>query len=107
MNEVMMLVKRASKDFMREFSSFKSAESTISLSDLELIRSFFSDLKTSVMHKTSELKIINNIEAALVLHLVENHSRKKPLKTTNFILNSMVEFNKKLSGLRYEYNSKL
>lgn len=47
------------------------------------------------------------MESVLVQYLVENYGRKKGLKTRNFVLNSMVEFNKKLSGLRYEYNSKL
>lgn len=43
----------------------------------------------------------------LVQYLVENHSKKKGLKTKGFVLDSMVEFNKKLSGLTNEYESKL
>ena len=67
----------------------------------------FSDLKISVSSKTSELEVINYIESVLVQHLVESYAGKTGLKTSDFILNCMVEFNKKLSGLRYEYNSKL
>ena len=97
----------ASKDFMREFGSSKGEESTITLSDLSLIQSIFSDYKASISSKTSELEVINNMESVLVQHLVENCYRKKGLNTSDFVLDSMVEFNKKLSGLRYEYNSKL
>ena len=105
--KVTALVEQASKNFMRKFLSSKGKGSTISLSDLPLIQSFFSDLKTSVGSKTSELEVINYIESVLVQHLVESYARKMGLKTSDFILNSMVEFNKKLSGLRYEYNYKM
>lgn len=105
--EVTALVEQASKDFMVKFLSSKGEESTINLSDLSLIQSFFSELKTSFSSKTSELEVINDIESVLVQHLVESYAKKTGLKTSDFVLNSMVEFNKKLSGLRYEYNSKL
>lgn len=107
MCEVTKLVAWVSKDFMREFRSSKEEGSTINLSDLTLLRSFFSNFKARFRSKTSELEVINNMESVLVQYLVENYDRKKGLKTRDFVLNSMVEFNKKLSGLRYEYNSKL
>ena len=105
--EVTALVAQASKDFMMKLLSYKGEESTISLSDLSFVQSFFSDLKTSFSSKTSELEVINDIESVLVQHLVESYARKQGLTTSDFVLDSMVEFNKKLSGLRYEYNSKL
>ncbi len=107
MCEVTALVERISKDFVREFRSSKGEESMIDLSDLSLIRSFFSNLKARFSSKTSELEVINNMESVLAQYLVENCGRKKELKTSDFVLNSMVEFNKKFSGLRYEYSSKL
>lgn len=107
MREITELIELVSKDFMREFRSSKGEEPTISLSDLSLIRSLFSGFKARSKSKTSELEVINNMESALVQYLVENHGRKKGLKTGDFVLDSMVEFNKKLSGLRHEYNSKL
>ena len=55
MYEVTALIAQASKDFMKRFLSTKGEESTISLSDLPFIQSFFSNLKTSVSSKTSEL----------------------------------------------------
>ena len=64
-------------------------------------------MKTSFSSKTSELEVIGDIESALVPYPVESYARKRGLKTSDFVLDSMVEFNKKLSGLRYEYNSKL
>ena len=107
MYEVTAPVARASKDFMKKFLSSKGEESTINLSDLSFIQSFFSDLKTSFSSKTSELEVINDIESVLVQHLVESCARKTELKTSDFILDSMVEFNKKLSGIIHDYNSKL
>ena len=65
------------------------------------------DLKARFSSKTSELEVINSMESVLAQYLVESCGRKKELKTSDFVLNSMVEFNKKFSGLRYEYNSKL
>lgn len=105
--KVTELVEQASKDFMKEFRSSREEESTINLSDLSLIQSFFSNYKTCIGSKKSELEIINNMESVLALYLVENYGRKKGLKTTDFVLNSMVEFNKKLSRLRHGYDSKL
>lgn len=105
--EVAELIERVSKDFIRKFLSSKGEGSTINLSDLTLIQSFFSEFKARFRFKTSELEVINNMESVLVQYLVENYGRKKGLKTRDFALDSMVEFNKKLSGLRYEYNSKL
>ena len=107
MCDVTKLIERASKDFTSEFLSSKGEGSTINLSDLPLIQSFFSEFKARFKFKTSEREVINNMESVLVQYLVENYGRKRGLKTTDFVLNSMVEFNKKLSGLRYEYNSKL
>ena len=47
------------------------------------------------------------MESVLVQYLVENYGKKKGLKTSDFVLNSMVEFNKKLTELRNEYNTKM
>ena len=107
MCEVMELIAQTSKKFVKEFLSSKGGESTIDLSDLTLIQSFFSRCKNKYKSKTSELEVINNTESVLAQYLVENCDRKKELKTVDFVLNSMAEFNKKLSRLRYEYNSKL
>ena len=107
MREVTKLIELVSKDFIVEFYSAKGEESTINLSDLSLIQSLFSEFKIRFRSKTSELEVINNIESVFVQYLVENYNRKNGLKTRDFVLNSMVEFDKKLSGLWYEYNSKL
>jgi hypothetical protein len=101
MCEVTKLIEQASKDFTREFLSSKGGGSTINLSDLILIQSFFSEFKVRFKFKTSELEVINSMESVLVQYLVENYGRKKGLKTSDFVLNSMVEFNKKLSSLKY------
>lgn len=105
--EVMNLIEQVSKNFKTKFRSSKGEGSTITLSDMTLIQSFFSKFKTEFRSKTSELEVINNMESVLVQYLVENSSRKKRLKTSDFVLNSMVEFSKKLSGLKYKYDSKL
>ena len=107
MCEVTELIAQALKDFMKEFLSSKDKESTISLSDLSLIQSLFSGLRADFSSKKSELEVINDIESVPVQHLVESCTRKTELKTSDFVLDSMVEFNKKLSGLRCEYDSKL
>lgn len=107
MCEVTKLIELVSKDFIGQFHSSKGEESTINLSDLLIIRSFFSEFRTKFRSKTSELEVINNMESVLVQYLVENYGRRNRLKTSDFVLNSMVEFNKKLSSLIYEYNSKL
>ena len=107
MCEVTNLIGLASKDVVGEFHSSKGEGSMINLLDLPLIQSLFSDLKTRFRSKTSELEVINNMESVFVQYLVENFNRKNGLKTSDFVLNLMVELNKKLSGLRYEYDTKL
>ena len=107
MCEITNLIEQVSKSFVREFRMSKGEESTISLSDLSFIQSFFSNCKARFKSKKSELEIIINIESVLVQYMMENYGRKKGLRTKDCVLNSMVEFNKKLSGLRYEYGSKL
>ncbi|MYH04667.1 MAG: hypothetical protein F4140_07380 [Cenarchaeum sp. SB0675_bin_21] len=107
MCEVIKLIAQTSKEFIKEFLASKGEESTIGLSDLTLIQSFFSGHKNKYKSKTSELEVINSTESVLARYLVENCDRKKELKTVDFVLNLMTEFNKKLSSLRYEYNAKL
>ena len=59
------LVERTAKDFMKKFLSSKDEKSTITLSDLSLVQSIFSDYKNSVISKTSEWEVISDIEARL------------------------------------------
>lgn len=106
-SEIANLIALVSKNFKSELYSSKVEESMISLSDLKLIQSFFSGFRKKFKSKTSELDIISNMESVLVQYLVENYSRKKGLTTSDFVLNSMVEFNKKLSRLTNKYNSRL
>ena len=82
MCEVTTLIEQTSKDFMSQFCLSKGNELTITLSDLSLIQSIFSDFKASVSSKTSELEIINSMESVLVQHLVESCYKKKGLNTT-------------------------
>jgi len=107
MCEVTELIEQTSKEFTKYFRSSKGTGSTIDLSDLTLIQSFFSGYKVKYKSKTSELEVINKTESVLARYLVENCDGKKVLTTVDFVLESMAEFNKRLSGLRYEYYSRL
>ena len=107
MCEVTNLIEQISKGFKRKLYSSKGEGSMINLSDLTLIQSFFSEFRTNFKSKTSELKVIDNMESVLVQYLMENYGKKKGLKMDDFILNLMSEYDKKLSSLICEYEFKL
>ena len=107
LSKITTLIGQVSQNFIDKFRLFKGIKSTTNLSDLSFIQSFFSDLKKSYSVRSSELEIINNIESVLVQYLTENYSKKQGLRTEDFVLNSMVEFNKILSRINFDYYSKL
>ena len=47
------------------------------------------------------------MESVFVQFLIENYNRKKPLTIENFMIDSMVEFNKILSTIKYNFYTKL
>lgn len=107
LSTITSLVEYISKEFITTFRVFKGVKTTIELSDLSFIQSFFSNLKKNYSIRSTELEIINNMESSLVQFLTENYTKKNPQKTYDFILDSMVEFNKNLSAIKYDFYTKL
>lgn len=104
---VTLLIDCISKDFIKSFYIFKDKDPIIDLSDLKFIQSFFSALKKNYSVRSTEMEIINNIESVLARFLAEKYNKKSPQKTNDFLLDSMVEFNKILSSMKYDFNKKL
>ena len=104
---VTRFIDQLSKKFIVEFRSFKAESPTANLSDLSFIESFFLARKDGHSTGSTEREIIENMESAIAVLLVENYKCKKPLKTDDFILYAAEEFDKVLTKIKLNFNAKL
>ena len=107
LKDITDLIGDISKKFVSDFRVFKGLKSNITLNDLSFIESFFKKLKSKYSVNKSERQIIENIESVLVSYLIEKCHKNQTQNISNFVISSMVEFNKILSSLQFDFFTKL
>lgn len=107
LSNVACLIGDASKNFISDFRAFKGLNPNIALTDLSFIQSFFANLKKLYPVNKSERQIIEHIESVLAHYLIENSHQNKPQSVSDFVILAMVEFNKILTALQFDFFTKL
>ena len=107
LSSITCLIANTSKNFISDFRVFKGLNPNILLTDLPFIESFFKNLKKQYSVNKSERQIIENIESVLVNYLIENFHQKKPQNVSDFVILVMIELNKILTALQFDFFTKL
>lgn len=100
-------IEQIYNEFTAKFRTFKAEMATIELSDLSFIESFFSRQKDAFPVRSTEREIIENIEHTLAVLVAESCQDKKPRRTDDFVLDAAEEYDKILTKIRFNFNTKL
>ena len=105
-NAVTLFIGQVSKGFTEEFRVFKAEKAIIELSDLSFVESFFSAQKKEYPVRSTEHEILENVESALAVLLVSYRDGISQ-GIDDFVLDAMQEFDKILTRIKYNFDTKL